>query len=148
MDDDDGRFNKKRKSPLRRLDLVLPELSYQIVGSLFEVSNELGAGHLERVYQRATAMALQERGIAFREQVRVPLQFSNTPVGWYQLDFLIEDAVVLELKQGERFKAANIKQVNVYLQSAQKPLAILANFCKEGVLFKRILNESAQSPHS
>jgi GxxExxY protein len=89
MEDDDGRFNKKKKPPLRRPDLILPELSYQIVGSLFDVSNELGAGHLERVYQRATARALQERGIAFREQVRIPLQFSNAPVGWYQLDFLI-----------------------------------------------------------
>lgn len=148
MDGDDGRLMKKRKPPVRRSDLILPELSYQIVGSLFDVSNELGHGHLERVYQRAVAKALRERGISFHEQARVPLEFSGTPVGWYQLDFLIEDAVVLELKQGERFKTTNIKQINAYLQSAQKPLAILANFRKDGVLFKRIVNESAPSLRS
>lgn len=40
---------------LFRDDILYPELSYQIVGVLFEVSNVLGYKYHERYYQRAIA---------------------------------------------------------------------------------------------
>ena len=33
--------------------LIYPILSYKIVGALYEVYNQLGYGHRERVYQKA-----------------------------------------------------------------------------------------------
>jgi hypothetical protein len=43
-----------------RDDLVYPELSYQVLGALFEVYNKLGNGHAEAVYQRAVADILHQ----------------------------------------------------------------------------------------
>lgn len=125
---------------IRRQDMVQPELSYRIVGALFDVYNALGHGLLEKTYQRAVAEALKNRGLAFKEQVPVPIAFQGVEVGKQYLDFLIEDKVILELKQGDRFKKGNLDQVNAYLKSGNKQLAILANFTKEGVLFRRIVN--------
>ncbi len=138
---DDGGRSKKAPS-LKRGDLVFPELSYKIVGALFDVYNALGHGHLEKVYQRAVTEALKERGLAFREQVPTDAVFHGKTVGKYLLDFLIEDKVVLELKQGDRFRKGNIDQVNAYLQATDRQLAILANFTQQGVLFRRIVNVS------
>lgn len=137
MSDDPARG----KSPkLKNSDVIFPELSYRIVGTLFDVSNSIGCGHLERVYQKAVAEALKTEGLKFKEQVPVQVDYQGKKVGKYFLDFLIEDKVVLELKQGERFLRGNINQVNAYLKSTGLKLAILANFTPQGVLFSRLVN--------
>ena len=123
-----------------RPDLIQPELSYKIVGALFSVYNELGAGHHEKYYQRAVASALRDSGINFKEQVSIPLNFRGANIGRYQLDFLVENKIVLELKKGDKFSKRNIDQVLQYLKSSDLPLAILANFSSDKVSFKRIVN--------
>jgi len=128
---------------VKRRDLVHPELSYKIVGALFDVYNVLGHGLLEKNYQRAVAEAFKTRGIAFKEQVPVPLSFQGKEIGKYFLDFLVEESVVLELKQGDRFRKGNLDQVNAYLRSSGLRLAILANFTQNGVLFRRIVNTNS-----
>jgi GxxExxY protein len=131
---------RQSRVQVRKPGLVLPELSYQIVGALYDVYNEIGFGHRECVYQRAVAEALQSRAISFAEQYTVPVMFHDKKIGSYRLDFLIDDEVILELKQGDRFRASNLKQILSYLKSLNKQLAILANFTREGVLFRRIVN--------
>lgn len=125
---------------LKRKDLVYPELSYEIIGTLFDVFNELGFGYHERHYQRATSELLKEKGIKFEEQVYLPLNFKNKIIGKYFLDFIIEDKVILEIKKDAKFSKKHIDQVNNYLKFADKRLAILANFDRDGVKFRRLVN--------
>lgn len=133
---------------VQRDDLLFPELSYKIVGALFDVYNKLGNGLREKVYQHALAVALRERHLAFREQVPFDLDFKGVKVGKHYLDFLVEDSVILELKQGDRFKRPNIDQVITYLRSSGKQLAILANFTNDGVVYKRFVNLTPTKNHS
>lgn len=125
---------------LQRKDLVYPELSYKVIGILFEVFNELGPGLQERYYQRAVAACLQSIRIPFIEQARSPLEFQNRPIGFGVLDFLIDDKIVLELKRGNRFLKQAIDQVQTYLKTSNHQLGIIANFTSHGVTYKRILN--------
>lgn len=123
-----------------RTDLIYPELSYQIVGALYSVYNALGPGHHEKYYQRAVAGALKDIGLDFKEQVSIPLKFKGASIGRYQLDFLVDNKIVLELKKGDKFSKRNIDQVLQYLKSSGLRLAILANFSSDKVSFKRIVN--------
>ena len=125
---------------LKRQDLVYPELSYKIVGVLFDVCNELGAGHQEKYYQKAVAKALNEANVKFKEQVKVPLKYRKENVGIYFLDFLIEDKMILEIKRGDRFSKDFYHQVNAYLEASGLKLGLLANFTNNGVKFKRVVN--------
>lgn len=125
---------------LKRKDLVYPELSYQIVGALFEVHNDIGPGHHEKYYQRALAKALKECKLPFQEQVHVSLTFKGEKVGAYYLDFLITDKVILEIKKGDRFSKRHINQILSYLKIKDLKLGIIANFGADGVKFKRIIN--------
>ena len=125
---------------LKRKDLIYPELSYQIIGILFEVHNELGPGHHEKYYQRAIAKGLEKCKLSFQEQVYIPLTFKNENIGSYYLDFLIEDKVVLEIKKGDRFSKRHINQILSYLKTKNLKLGIIANFGADGVKFKRIIN--------
>ncbi|MFH1346979.1 MAG: GxxExxY protein [Spirochaetota bacterium] len=123
-----------------RDDLIYPELSYKLVGILFDVYNCLGAGHPEKYYQKAISEELKSREISFQEQVYYPLKYKNKIIGQIYLDFLVDNKVVLEIKKNSYFSKKNIDQVLNYLKLFDKKLAILANFSKEGVLFKRIVN--------
>lgn len=120
--------------------VVYPELSYKIVGILFNVYNEIGSGYQERYYYRAIEIAFKEANIRFRSQVSTSLKFQDNKIGRYFLDFLVEDKVVLEINKGNYFPKQNIEQVYAYLKATNLQLAILANFTSTGVKFRRILN--------
>lgn len=125
---------------MKRDDLIFPNLSYEIVGILYDVYNEIGHGHKEQYYQKAIAVALKNSNIEYREQVFSPLIYRNEKVGKYFLDFLVDNKIVLELKVGSIFKKQNINQVYSYLKSNNLKLGIIANFTRNEVKYKRILN--------
>ena len=128
------------KTQLRREDIIYPELSYEIIGALFEVYRELGSGYREKYYQNAVAIQLKKQKIKFQEQLFVPLYFKNEKIGNLFMDFLIENKIVLELKKDEKFSSKHIEQVYSYLKAKKIKLGIIANFAKDGVKYKRILN--------
>ena len=128
------------KPIVKRNDLVYPELSYEIVGCAYEVWDELGPGHSEKIYQKSLAIVLRAKKKKFEEQVYYSLKFRDKIVGKGFLDFLIEEKVIVELKKDGHFSKTNIEQVLDYLKLSDLKLAILINFTKKGIRFKRIVN--------
>lgn len=122
-----------------RKDILYPELSYKIVGILFDVSNELGYQYQERYYQRAIREDLKRSGISFREQVVQPLVYKSKSIGRYYFDFVIDDKVVLEIKRGDAFSPRDIRQIVAYLESSGLKLGLLARFSSKGLKYKRII---------
>lgn len=125
---------------LKRKDLVYPELSYKIIGCAFEVYNELGFGHAEKIYQKALAVAFRKKELLFEEQVYTPLKFQDEIVGKMFFDFLVEGKIIVELKKNNFFSKQNVDQVNQYLASRNLQLALLINFTPAGVNYKRFVN--------
>lgn len=128
------------KPKLQRNDIVHPELSYKISGILFDVFKEMGFGYHEKYYQRALAVKFVEQGLKFQEQTSVPIQYHAENIGKYIFDFLIEDRIVLEIKKGDYFRKQNMEQVIGYLKASGLQLGLLANFTRNGVRIKRIVN--------
>ncbi|MBN4072240.1 GxxExxY protein, partial [Flavobacteriales bacterium AH-315-E23] len=62
------------KARIRKDDLLFPELSYQLVGILFDVHNTLGYGYLEKYYQKAISALLKKSNIPFKEQAFVEIK--------------------------------------------------------------------------
>jgi len=124
----------------KNIDLVYPELSYKIIGILFDVHNELGGGLPEKVYYKAIKLGFEKEGIMCKEQLMIPLEFKGRKIGRCFLDFLVDDKIVLEIKTGNRFTKGNIAQVYNYLKFATLKLGIIANFTKNNMEFMRILN--------
>ncbi|NCO23360.1 GxxExxY protein [bacterium (Candidatus Moisslbacteria) CG12_big_fil_rev_8_21_14_0_65_36_11] len=120
--------------------LIYPELSYKIVGILFDVYNELGGGYQEKYYQRAIAKRFKKVNIQFQEQINVPLKFDNEKIGQYFLDFLVDNKIILEIKVAPRFYIRDVRQILAYLKATNLQLGILASFTRNGLIFKRIIN--------
>ena len=124
-------------SMLKRTDLVYPELSFIIVGCAYEVFNELGPGHTEKIYQRAVFV---EKKITFKEQEYYPLKFKEKVIGRSFLDFSVDNKIIVELKKDETFTKTHIDQVVNYLKLSNYKLDLLINFTPQGVKFKRLVN--------
>ena len=121
-------------------NVIYPELSYRIVGILFDIHNAISGGHKEKYIQNAIEIELSRSKINYKRELHCPLLFKNEIIGEYFLDFLIEDKIVLEIKTGERFNNKYIDQVLAYLNTNNLKLGIIANFTREKVRFRRILN--------
>lgn len=121
-------------------NIIEKELSYKIMGILFEVHNKLGGEYQEKYYQRAIAKAFKENKISFKEQIPVDLNFNGEKIGKYILDFLVERKIILEIKAAPRLKPIYFRQVRAYLKAHHLELGILANFKGDLLTYKRILH--------
>ena len=128
-----------KQKELKRKDLLYPELSYRVIGALFDVFNELGYGYRELFYQRALEQRLKELKIPFTRESRLPVVFHDKKIGWQTPDFIIDNKIILELKQGSRLSKKEIEQVTSYLKAGNKKLGILARFSTKGLAYRRVL---------
>jgi GxxExxY protein len=110
-----------------------------ILGAVFEVSNTLGAGFLEKVYERALLLELRLRGIGAVAQASFPVMYKGRCVGEYFADILVEHAVVIELKCVDRLGNEHMSQCLNYLRASGMQVCLLINFQKPGVDWKRIV---------
>jgi len=115
-------------------------LTEQVLGAVFEVSNTLGAGFLEKVYQRALLHELRLRGIRAAAEVSFPVRYKGHGVGEYFADLLVEDVLVVELKCAERLSNEHTAQCLNYLRASSRTLCLLVNFQKPKVEWKRIVH--------
>ena len=115
------------------------DLTYRIIGAAMEVHNTLGPGHKEEVYERALAVALEERGMGVARQVPVEVGYHDVPVGLFVLDLLVEGLVVVELKAfAHQLTDDELGQIINYLQVAQAPVGLLLNFGRRRLEYRRV----------
>jgi len=79
-------------------DLKHSILTDKIIGTFYEVYNELGFGFLESVYENSLMIALREKGFKVEQQISIPVWFRGQRVGDFVADLLVEKKVILELK--------------------------------------------------
>lgn len=124
-----------------RQDLIYPELSYKLVGFAYSVFNELGAGHLEKVYQKAYAKELRGEGISFIEQAPYKVEYKGEIIGSNYLDFVVDEKIIIELKRTNFYSVKHIEQLSNYILVSGLKLGLIINFTGQGVRVKRIVNE-------
>src|SRR6266478_2388692 len=117
-------------------------LSERVLGAVFEVANTLGAGFLEKVYERALMKELSLRGLRAASQVPFPVSYKGENVGTYCADVVVEDEVMVELKCVDRFANEHLAQCLNYLRASGMKVCLLVNFQKPKVEWKRILGHA------
>lgn len=118
----------------------LDSLTESVLGAVFEVSNTLGAGFLEKVYERALLRELGLRGIRAAAQASFAVTYKGHSVGEYFADILVEDVLVVELKCVEHLANEHTAQCLNYLRASGRTLCLLINFQKPKVEWKRIVH--------
>lgn len=120
--------------------LIHPELSYVLMGILFEIHNKLGTKYQEKHYQKAVEIKLKELKIPYQREAKVNIEFDGEELGEFFIDFIIDGKIILELKRIWKITADNIKQVLRYLKATNLKLGIIVNFRHNRLESRRILN--------
>jgi GxxExxY protein len=116
-----------------------PDLTGVVIGAAFEVVNLLGAGFLEKVYERALIRELALRGVSAKAQVSFPVSYKGLYIGEYVADLVVEETVIVELKCVDRFANGHLAQCINYLKASGLGVALLLNFQKPRLEWKRVL---------
>jgi GxxExxY protein len=115
------------------------ELTGKIIRAAMEVSNTLGCGFLEKVYENSLAIELQSAGISVRQQVPIRVLYHGHTVGDYCADMIVEGAVLIETKAAEVDNPIFVAQTLNYLRATSLPVGLILNFGRPKLSFRRLV---------
>ncbi|MEL7500412.1 MAG: GxxExxY protein [Planctomycetota bacterium] len=118
-------------------DDELNALTEKIIGCAFKVSNTLGSGFLEKVYENALAIELRKIELETKQQAPIKVLYERSVVGEYYADLLVANVVIVELKAVNEFSDLFTAQCLNYLKATGLPICLLLNFGKPRVEVKR-----------
>jgi GxxExxY protein len=104
------------------------ELTQIIIGTFYEVYNELGYGFIESVYESALCIALRTKGLRVERQFPVPVWFRGEQIGSFFADLVVNKSVILELKAARALEPAFIAQLLNYLRATPVEVGLILNF--------------------
>jgi len=95
---------------------------------MITVHKGLGPGFLENVYHRSLEIEFECQGLKYEREKEIIVEYQGKEVGIHRLDFLIEDALVVELKTVDEIHKKHYAQVRSYIRAMKQKVGLLANF--------------------
>jgi GxxExxY protein len=114
-------------------------LSRRVIGCAIEVSNTLGPGFFEKIYEKALCIELEKNGIFFQSQKPVNVIYKGRLIGEYIADIIVEDKLLLELKAVSALCGEHEAQLMNYLKTTGLSVGLLLNFGKPKLGIKRMV---------
>lgn len=109
--------------------LLEKKITRIIIDSAIEVHKTLGPGLLESAYEKCLGIEFDIRGIEFKSQVEIPLEYKGTKIKpGYRIDLMVENTVILELKAVETILPIHQAQLLTYLKLIKKRVGLILNF--------------------
>jgi GxxExxY protein len=120
-------------------DFPCKEETRAIIGSAFEVLNELGHGLNEKLYENALVVEFKRRGIAFDQQRRFEVLYKGEHVGEFIPDLIAFGKVAVDTKTIDRITDHERGQMLNYLRITQLPVGLILNFKHAKLEFERVV---------
>jgi GxxExxY protein len=127
------------------MNMELDQLTEKIIGCAYTVSNTLGSGFLEKVYENALAYELRKKDLQVEQQRAVSVYYEKAVVGEYLADLLVEGSVLVELKAIKNIEDVHTAQCINYLKATGLTICLLINFGIPKVQIKRIINNHSKT---
>ena len=120
--------------------MIYKDLSYFLVGLLFSIHNDLGQFRNEKQYADSFEFKLKKEGLIYEREKVLEISFEGERKGRNRLDFLVENKLIVELKNVRCLSKDHYFQCQRYLASADLWLCLLVNFRPKYLNVQRILN--------
>ena len=105
-----------------------------------KVHSILGNGFQEIIYQRALAIEMKKQGLGFQREMKMAIYYEGEEIGFRQVDFFVENTMMVELKASIALTDAHLSQAMNYCQAYNLPSGLLINFGAKNLEFKRVYN--------
>ncbi len=122
------------------------QITEKIIGCAYKVSNTLGGGFLEKVYENAFAVEMSKVGLEVNQQFPIQVKYEGVIVGDYIADILVEDCVLGEIKTVKLLDDNHMAQCMNYLKATGLNICLIFNFANRRLEIKRIVNHLIE-PH-
>lgn len=114
-------------------------LTFKIIGAAMAVHNKLGPGYKEEIYERALVLELNSRELEVQTQYPVSVEMDDEQVALFYLDLFVENQVVVEIKAfSHPLTNDELAQVINYLKATDAPIALLFNFERRKLDYRRV----------
>lgn len=111
---------------------------YDVVGALYEVHKELGAGLTESCYQEGLQIQLKESQISFKKELTFyPNYHGKQMKTHFRLDFLCKDDIIIECKSVEELNNNHRAQLYNYMRLLNLSCGLLVNFAPKNIVIER-----------
>lgn len=121
-------------------DYPLSDTTYEIIGAAMDVHNELGSGFLEAVYHEALGIKFVRRKLSYYDEPELSITYKDMPLKKkHNPDFLIADAIRVEIKALSRLSSNEESQIVNYLKASGKRRGLLFNFGSSSLEFGRFI---------
>ncbi len=130
-------------------EMMVNDVTEQIIGAAIEVHRALGPGLLESTYEACLVHELAERKLDTERQKALPVSYKGVRIDCgYRIDLLVEREVIVELKAVAHIEPIHEAQLLSYLKLSGCHVGLLINFnvkqLKTGL--RRLVNELPESP--
>lgn len=119
----------------------LNKLTQRIIGIAIEVHKLIGPGFIERIYEQALRREFIKNKVNFESQKQIKIKYKDTELGIQQIDFIIEDEIILEIKAVSQINSIHIAQLISYLKAIERRLGLILNFARDRIEIKRVVNK-------
>ncbi|MBI4557495.1 MAG: GxxExxY protein [Candidatus Hydrogenedentes bacterium] len=123
------------------MGLLHEELTSQIIRAFYNIYNGLGYGFLEKVYENAMKIELEQMGLAVQTQVPINVLYKGQVVGEYFADILVNNDVIVELKAADALTPAHEAQLLNYLRGVKREVGLLLNFGPEAKFVRKVFGK-------
>jgi len=116
----------------------LNKVTERIIGCAYKVSNALGIGFVEKVYENAHAFEMRKDGLKVIQQHPIKVLYESVIVGEFFVDMLVEDVVLVELKAVSALSSEHLAQSFNYMRASGLPTCVLINFGQPRIQIRRL----------
>jgi GxxExxY protein len=116
------------------------DISRSVIGAACRVSNTLGIGFLEKVYENSLAIELRLSGHHVEQQRAIDVRYRGEIVGMYQADLVVDGSLIVELKVVDSLSPAHKAQCLNYLRATGLHTGLVINFGRPRLEVRRILS--------
>ncbi len=128
-------------------ELLHKDITDSILKAFYNVYNKLGYGFLEKVYENAMIIELNDLGLKCERQKQIEVYYKNKNVGEYFADLIVNDLVIIELKAAESICPEHEAQLTNYLRATNCEVGLLLNFGKTPQFKRKIFkNDFKNNP--
>jgi GxxExxY protein len=121
--------------PAQEVNIV----TQKIIGCAFVVSNALGIGFVEKVYENSLAHLLRKGDLEVKQQHPIKVIFDGFVAGEFFADLFVAKRVLVELKAVSMLMPEHTAQALNYLRASGAEVCLLINFGKPKIEIKRLL---------
>lgn len=125
---------------IRQSNFPLKNETDLIINAAIEIHSHLGCGFLEIVYKDAFCIELKNRDYFYEREKLYQIYYKGIllPHSFYA-DFIIFDAVILEIKSKSAIASADIAQTLNYLRCSGCKVGLILNFGKSTLEIRRVV---------